>query len=117
MRSLKRSKSRINILSIFQGFHSIVLMGVADADYKFIFYDVGAYGSEGDNTIFNETAFGRKLMRNELALPPPATINGSLLPFFFISDDAFTLSTRMIKPYCPKDRRTLTKEENVFNYR
>lgn len=92
-------------------------MGVADADYKFLFYDIGAFGSESDSTIFQETAFGRKLLAEKLNLPPQVPILGKPMPYFFIGDDAFPLSNRMMKPYCPKDKTKLTNEERVFNYR
>jgi hypothetical protein len=92
-------------------------MGVADADYRFVYFDVGAYGSEGDSTIFSETSFGRELLSRRMKLPPAAPILGKEIPFYFIGDDAFPLGTRMMKPYCPKDKTTLTREERVFNYR
>lgn len=102
---------------ILQGYHSIVLMAVADSHYRFLYYDIGAHGSEGDATVFRECDFGKKLMADSLCFPPDATILGKKLPFFFLGDDAFPLHKRIMKPYSPRDRNSLTVEQRIFNYR
>ncbi|OXA64574.1 putative nuclease HARBI1 [Folsomia candida] len=45
----------------YKGFFSIVLMAVGDADYRLSYIDVGSYGSEGDSTVFRNSAFGKAL--------------------------------------------------------
>lgn len=40
---------------------SAVMMAVADAPYRFIYLDVGAYGWEHDASIFAQSTFGREL--------------------------------------------------------
>lgn len=45
----------------YKNYFSIVLLAVVDANYKFIYIDVGAFGKESDNTIFERTHFYRKL--------------------------------------------------------
>lgn len=92
-------------------------MAVADASYKFIYIDVGAYGSEGDSTVFRSSEFGKALALGSLNLPDNARINGVKLPFFFVADDAFPLHSRIMKPYVPKRGCTLTDKERIFNYR
>lgn len=89
-------------------------MAVSDADYRFLYVDVGAYGSEGDSGVFNGSEFGEKIVRNTLSLPPNAKIGTKNVPFFFIADDAFPLCQRIMKPY---RGQSLTKEERIFNYR
>jgi len=49
-------------------------MGVVDAEYCFTTIDVGAYGREGDSTVFKECPFGRKLYSEELNLPEPVCL-------------------------------------------
>lgn len=92
-------------------------MAVVDAEYRFLFYDVGAYGSEGDSSVFRECEFGKKLMRDSFEFPPDATVLGSPVPFFFLGDDAFPLHKRIMKPYAPKNRSALSNEQRIFNYR
>lgn len=92
-------------------------MAKCDAHYKFIFVDVGAYGSEGDGGVFGKTTFGRKIYNDELPLPNDLTINNREIPFYFVSDDVFMLCNRVMKPYVPTRGNRLTNEERIFNYR
>ena len=92
-------------------------MAVADANYQFSYIEVGAYGSEGDSTIFRSCQFGSDLAKELLPLPPDSTIAGSQVPFFFIADDAFPLQRRILKPYSPSNGQQLSPSENIFNYR
>ena len=102
----------------YKGFHSIVLMAVSDAEYKFTYVDIGAYGSEGDSTVFGQSEFGKALTRNQLHLPRDTSVNGDPLPFVFVCDDAFPLHKHILKPYQPnRKNRQLTREQRIFNYR
>lgn len=87
----------------FMRFHSIVLMAVADANYRFVSIDVGAKGAEGDSNIFARTELGRMIKNDSpmLNLPPDSRIRNEYLPYYFIGDDAFPLMKRMLKPYAP----------------
>lgn len=100
-----------------QNFHSIVLMGVADANYRFIYVDIGAYGSEGDASVFFKSEFGQSIVHNTIELPENVTIGLTSMPFTFVADDAFPLWDRIMKPYSPPRNGGLTDEERVFNYR
>ncbi|XP_064465661.1 uncharacterized protein LOC135377272 [Ornithodoros turicata] len=50
---------------------SIVLLAVADGDYKFVVVDVGAYGKQSDGGILRQSQFGQKLDAGTLQLPGP----------------------------------------------
>lgn len=92
-------------------------MAVADADYRFLYIDAGAYGSEGDASVFLHSDFGRSIIQNTIDLPEDAQIGSTKLPFVFIGDDAFPLSERIMKPYSPPRGRRLNDDERIFNYR
>jgi hypothetical protein len=95
-------------------------MGVADAEYKFIYFDVGAYGSENDSTVFRDCSFGRKLFNMELQLPEGRKVAGRETPFMFLADDAFPLHRNIMKPYTPKKGQLfshLSDSQRIFNYR
>lgn len=50
----------------YKHFFSIILLAFCDADYKFVYIDVGAYGKDSDSTIFTYSTFYQKLMNNDL---------------------------------------------------
>ena len=58
----------------YKGFFSIVLMALADYDYKFLFVDIGCQGRIRDGGIFWNCDFYRALARNELNLPLPTEV-------------------------------------------
>ena len=45
----------------YKGFFSQVLLAVCDARYKFIFIDVGQYGSTNDSVVLKNSELGRRL--------------------------------------------------------
>lgn len=93
-------------------------MAVADADYRFLYFDVGAYGSEGDSGVFRNSSFGTALQAKKLQIPESTTINGVQIPYYFVADDAFPLSKNIMKPYKPPNKQSfVADDQRIFNYR
>ena len=46
-------------------------MALVNVDYRFIFIDVGNYGSNGDSGIFKNSALGEAFAAKMLDVPPP----------------------------------------------
>ncbi|XP_060566390.1 uncharacterized protein LOC132725307 [Ruditapes philippinarum] len=90
----------------YEGFFSIVLMALVDADNKFIWLDVGPDGAASDAQIYNECEL-KDVLQNK-------TIGFLILSNFFVADNAFQLRTDMMKPF---PFRNKTVEERIFNYR
>ena len=44
----------------YKKFFSMVLMAWVDSDYKFVFVDIGSYGSSSDSNIFKNSNMGGK---------------------------------------------------------
>ena len=99
-----------------KGFHSIILLGVVDSNYKFTWADVGTPGSESDCGVFNVSSMEPALREGTLGLPDPAPLPGDNrnTPYFLVGDDTFPLRTWMMKPY---PHRYLEHEQEIFNYR
>lgn len=97
----------------YKGYYSIVLFGIVNANYEFIFVDIGCNGRVSDGGVIEGTSFYEKLVSETLNLPKRhETIDN--LPFVFIADDAFGLRQDLLKPFPMKN---LLYEQRVFNYR
>ena len=103
----------------YKKFYSVILMGMADAEYKFLYVDVGAIGSESDGGIFAKSQLEKMLDMHEINLPPPDKLpnkpaDSPPVHYFFLGDDAFALRHYLMKPY---PSQSLTHDERIYNYR
>lgn len=92
-------------------------MAACDADLRFTFFDVGSPGSDGDMNVFSRTDFGKNILMDTDSsnFPTDSMLNDRPTPFFFIGDDAFPLTQRLMKPF---GKRSLDSNKNkIFNYR
>lgn len=73
-------------------------------------------GSISNGGVWANTEFASDLTAGNVSLPDPEPLPGTNIPFlfFFIGDEAFPLSTHMMRPY---PRRELTDDMKIFNYR
>lgn len=100
----------------YKDFFSVVLLAFVDANYKFVMVDIGSYGKEGDSGIIEKSNLG-KLIKNEQFYPPPRQVGENLvLPYVLVGDEAFKLSTHLMKPYSRNDA-TVNNKKAIFNYR
>lgn len=95
----------------------MVLLAIADANYKFIVYDFGTNGRVSDGGVLQNTEFFKKLQSNSLNIPGEKEVsnNSRKLPYVFVADDAFPLRTDMLKPYRQSDLNCI--EKKIYNYR
>lgn len=94
-----------------------MLLAISDADYKFVYIDVGSFGKDADSTIFERTEFFKKLENNELNIPTSQPLPGTenlILPYIFVGDEAFSISQHIMRPYSGK---IFVEEKRIFNYR
>lgn len=100
----------------YKGTHSIVLMALVDANYKFLYIDVGCNGRIADGGVFSNCSLSTALEQNALNLPAPRPLPSrtSPVPYVIVADDAFPLKPYIMKPY-PFRNQPMAKR--VFNYR
>ncbi|XP_039314630.1 protein ALP1-like [Solenopsis invicta] len=100
----------------YKGNHSINLMAVASARYKFLMVDIGGEGRHSDEGIFKNSVINYRLQHNQLYIPAPTPIitEGKAMPYMLVADEAFQLNNFTLRPYPGK---TLTNEQRIFNYR
>ena len=112
--AIKKPKKSGSEYFNYKGYFSVVLLALVDADYKFLWVNVGASGSSSE--IFNCSKLKRIIENGTLGLPPPEPLGpgGPDLHYFLLGDDAFALMPWLVKPY---SRRQLTREERISNYR
>ncbi|XP_022169051.1 protein ALP1-like [Myzus persicae] len=102
----------------YKTYHSIVLLVCCDADGLFTMIETGYAGRNRDGGIFRASAMKYWLTRKELDIPSPAKLhhdeNVGKFQYYFVSDEAFPLSTYLMSPY---PRRNLNTTQRIFNYR
>lgn len=92
-------------------------MALSDANYSFIWVDIGSYGKCSDSGIFKNSTLYYRLTKNMLSIPEPKPIveNGTTpLPYVIVADEAFGMMENLMRPY---GGRSLFYPKKVFNYR
>lgn len=89
----------------YKGTYSIVLFAMVDADYNFIYTNIGTNGQQNDAGIFRQSSLYEGLESGTINLPPEHVLLG---------DSAFPLKTYLMKPYAQKKTKGRT---TIFNYR
>ena len=87
---------------------------MCDANYQFIYVDIGHYGKDNDASIFRQSEVYEMLDNQVLPIPAPDLLGGKQTPYFIIGDEIFPLKSWLMKPY---GSRGLTTQQQVFNYR
>lgn len=77
-----------------------------DANYNFIFIDVGTNGRANDASVFQISTLNEALMSNLLNFPEEGVV---------VADDAFPLRTDILKPF--NSRGEFGVKQKIFNYR
>ncbi|XP_047485913.1 uncharacterized protein LOC125036997 [Penaeus chinensis] len=96
---------------------SVVLMAVADSQYKFVYDDIGSYGKDSDPTVFSNSTFWKAIVSGELKLPESKHLpndGGVTVPYVLVGDEAFGLHPNLMRPFGGK---MTSVQKRVFNYR
>lgn len=85
----------------YKGTFSIVLFAIVDANYSFIYVNIGCQGRISDGGVFKSTGIYTLLEESLLDLPDMCTLPGGKknCSHVFIADNAFPLTPNILKPY------------------
>ena len=98
----------------YKEFHSMNLMAICDAQYRFLWTDIGSYGRDNDASVFNRSDMFSMLDQNRLNIPASSCVNNINLPYVIVADEIFPLKTWLLKPY---PGRNLSESKTIFNYK
>ena len=95
-----------------------MLLALVDANYRFIYVDIGSYGRNSDSGIFSRSSLGKAILTGDLKFPKdshlPNDVTIGPMPYVFVEDEAFPLQRHMLRPYPGRDT---TQDQQAFNYR
>jgi hypothetical protein len=83
----------------------IILLALVDHNYYFTYIDIGTKGRVSDGGVWRNSSICNDLENNALNIPLNAVI---------VADDAFPVTTTLLKPY---SKRNLSRSEKISNYR
>ena len=69
--AIKKPKKSGSEYFNYKGYLSLVLLALVDAEYKFLWVNVGASRSSSDAQIFKHSKLKRRTEKQTLRLPPP----------------------------------------------
>ena len=101
----------------YKGTFIIILLAVVNANYLFKYAYVSMLGRTCDGGVFLHSAFYNALTSGVLNVPQPSVLPGdaTLIPYVLVADDAFPLTSYLIKAYAGEVPKGSPKR--VFNYR
>ncbi|XP_031327719.1 protein ANTAGONIST OF LIKE HETEROCHROMATIN PROTEIN 1-like isoform X2 [Photinus pyralis] len=96
--------------------HSIVLLALVDANYSFLYVDVGRNGKISDGGVYKNSSLAAAIETNKLNFPEerPLPAGTKPVPYVIVADAAFPLSRHILKPF---PFRNMTWQQRIFNYR
>ena len=101
----------------YKGYKSMLVQAVADARYRFVIIDVGAWGRQSDGGVYRNSNLYHNLTTNIYHTDTPQRLPGTLdksTPLLMVGDEAYPLLPHLMKPYRRSALPDVNKE--LFNY-
>ena len=91
--AIRNPKNGGSLYYNYKGYFSIIMLTLVDADYKFLWVDIGKNGATSNCSIFNQSRLKTALEINDLGFPEPDPLpaDDHDMLYFLIGDDAFPL--------------------------
>ena len=101
--SIKAPPKSGSLFYNYKGYFSTNLLALVDANYKFIYFDIGEYRSNTDGNVFQFSNFGKLYIDYKLNVPPikrlPNFPQEGKMPHVIVADEAFPLLHNLMRPY------------------
>ena len=100
----------------YKGFHSIVLLAIANANYEIIYANIGSNGRVSDGGVWANCDLQQRLESGTAGVPGLKNLPGSSVkaPHVLVADEAFPLKTYLMKPF---PMRNQNDDQRIFSYR
>jgi hypothetical protein len=87
------SYRHLSVVDSTSAITSIVLFALVNANYNFLFEDVGCQGRILDGGVFRNHGQQEKMEKDSLGFPPPTPLTGRKkpVPYFLVAEEAFTV--------------------------
>lgn len=96
----------------FKNFYSIVLMGLVDSHYRFLWGSCGFPGNSHDAVIFRSTDLWNSIKEGFIPMIGK-TVGDVTVPPLIVGDSAFPLRSWLLKPYA---NAVLTPQQHYLMY-
>ncbi|XP_064487325.1 uncharacterized protein LOC135399499 [Ornithodoros turicata] len=96
----------------YKGWYSIILLALVDHQYKFKYINVGSPGRCHDAHVYGRSRL-RSLVDGDHFQSPVVTIEGTFIPPIILCDQAFPLTSNLLKPFANAPKGT---PQASFNY-
>ena len=112
---IKQPKNSGSYYFNYKGTFSVVLLALVEANYKFIYVDVGCNGRISDGGVYRNSSLSKAIENCLLGLSLDRILAEGMeaLPHVILIDGAFPLTINLMKPY---PLRNLLLRYRVFNY-
>ena len=83
-------------------FLSVVLIAMADTNYRCVYFDIVSYGKDCDSTILKRSALWTSIQTIMLELlieRPLSGTEGPNVPHLFVRDEGFALNRNTLRPF------------------
>lgn len=84
----------------YKSHFSIVLLGLVDANYNFLYVNIGAQGRISDGGIMNSSSLNMMIQEKKMGIPLPKELENRVrkIPYVFLVDSAFAMTENTMKP-------------------
>ena len=96
-----------------KNFYSVLVLGVADSNCKFVHISAGCPGSMGHAQMFRDSALQRDIKNGVILKSPVRVIDGVAVKPLLVGNSYFNLTPWLMKPYTQSP--SVTSSQSTFN--